>query len=321
MSQAVRILLITPEAKAIRAGNTATAQRWQGLLTELGFQVTLANAFDGQEADLMLAIHAWRSREAILAFRQAYRERPIIVLLAGTDLHHYLEVEAEATLRSLALADRLIGLHAQVAELIPMPYREKLRVVYQSAPEPLPRKARGDNRCEVCVVGHLRDEKDSLRAAKAVRKLPSGTRVHVSLYGRAETPEWQTAAVRENADNAHFHWHGEVSAHRVREAMASADAMVISSFSEGGANIVSEACRAGLPIIASQIPGNVGLLGDDYPAYFPAGDTRALAELLKRVESEPRWLAKLAEHVTALQARFLPRLEQSALAEVIRECL
>ena len=55
-----------------------------------------------------------------------------------------------------------------------------------------------------------------------------------------------------------------------------ARAMVLSSLSEGGANVVSEAVAAGVPVLASRIDGSVGLLGRDYPGYFPVADTAAL---------------------------------------------
>ena len=57
--------------------------------------------------------------------------------------------------------------------------------------------------------------------------------------------------------------------------------MVLSSLSEGGANVISEAVAAGVPVLASRIDGSVGLL-DDYPGYFPVRDTAALARLLER---------------------------------------
>ncbi len=63
--------------------------------------------------------------------------------------------------------------------------------------------------------------------------------------------------------------------------------MVISSLSEGGANVISEAVVAGVPVLASRMDGNVGLLGGGYPGYFPVGDTPALARLLERLEQEP----------------------------------
>jgi hypothetical protein len=37
--------------------------------------------------------------------------------------------------------------------------------------------------------------------------------------------------------------------------------MPISSLAEGGANVIGEAAVVGIPVLASRIPGNVGLLG------------------------------------------------------------
>ena len=70
--------------------------------------------------------------------------------------------------------------------------------------------------------------------------------------------------------------------------------MVISSLSEGGANVVSEALVAGVPIVASKIDGNIGLLGRDYKGYFPVGDHEALKGLLLMIENNPKFLSALA---------------------------
>src|SRR4029450_8264430 len=111
--------------------------------------------------------------------------------------------------------------------------------------------------------------------------------------GRAYTPQWAERAVAEMASNPRYRWRGDVPAATVRRLLARSHAMVISSLSEGGANVISEAVVAGVPILASRIDGNVGLLGGDYPGYFPVGDTRALAHLMQRVESDPRFVARL----------------------------
>ena len=91
------------------------------------------------------------------------------------------------------------------------------------------------------------------------------------------------------ASNPRFQWLGELDKGDARQLMADSLVMVISSVMEGGANVVSEACRAGLPVIASDIPGNVGLLGNDYAGYFPVGKERALADLLYKVEQDPEF--------------------------------
>jgi glycosyltransferase involved in cell wall biosynthesis len=79
---------------------------------------------------------------------------------------------------------------------------------------------------------------------------------------------------------------------------------------EGGANAISEALAASVPILASQISGSIGLLGADYPGYFPVGDTHQLACLLQRAETDPEyyetlrtWCARLAPLVDPARER------------------
>jgi glycosyltransferase involved in cell wall biosynthesis len=88
--------------------------------------------------------------------------------------------------------------------------------------------------------------------------------------------------------------------------------MVISSIMEGGANVVSEAVVAGLPVLASAIPGNIGLLGEDYPGYFPVKDERALAGLLWKAESDASFLALLKRHCLWRAPLFSPARETEA---------
>ena len=124
------------------------------------------------------------------------------------------------------------------------------------------------------MIGHLRDVKDPLRAAKAARLLPADSRVRIEQVGRAYTPQWAARARAEMAANPRYRWRDDVPAAAVRRLLARSHAMVISSLSEGGANVMSEAAVAGVPVLASRMDGNVGLLGADYPGYFPVGDTR-----------------------------------------------
>jgi glycosyltransferase involved in cell wall biosynthesis len=114
------------------------------------------------------------------------------------------------------------------------------------------------------------------------------------------------------AANPRYVWRDDVPAAAVRRLLARSQAMVISSSSEGGANVVSEAAVAGVPILASRMDGNVGLLGPDYPGYFPVGDTGALARLLRRIESDPRFVRQLARAVRRRAVLFRPSREIAA---------
>ena len=58
--------------------------------------------------------------------------------------------------------------------------------------------------------------------------------------------------------------------------------------------------------------GNVGLLGGDYPGYFPVGDTEKLARLMRRVECEPAFAARLRRGLRQRAPLFRPAREIAA---------
>ena len=278
----------------------------------------VAVAYQDEPADLMIALHAWRSAGAIERFRALYPARPLIVGLGGTDVYHFLETEPVTTLRSLDLADALVGLHDLVGDALPPRHRDKLRVIHQSAPA-VTRVTPARRWFEVCVIGHLRAEKDPLRTALAARALPPASRVRVVHLGRAHEPRWADAARAEMADNPRYRWLGEVPGWRVRRWLARVRLMVLSSVMEGGANVLSEAVVAGVPVLASAIPGSIGLLGADYPGYFPVGDTAALTDLLARTEGDADFLARLARACAARARLFTEPHERAAWRALLAE--
>lgn len=313
----MNIALITPAGRQSRAGNRATATRWARFLRRLGHRVHVAETWDERPAGLMIALHAWRSADSIRRFSDRYPGRPLIVTLTGTDIYRFQHSDPEVTLDSMDRAHALIGLHDRVHRDIPARFRGRLHTVFQSA-EPLPRRQPPvKSWFDVCVAGHLREEKDSLRAAYAVRDVPDDSRLRVIHVGKPHDSEWEAAARAEVRDNPRFRWKGEVPHGEVRRLMARARLMVMSSVMEGGANVVSEACVAGLPVIASDISGNRGLLGDDYPGYYPARDTEALRERLLRAERDPGYLESLRAHCASLAPLFRPEAERDGLARVV----
>ena len=241
----------------------------------------------------MIAVHAWRSAPAIARFKARHPTHPVIVQLSGTDIYQYLASDPAPTLRSMALADRLVALNDLAWRAIPKRLRARLSVIHQSARKPAQPCRPSPRTVVVSVIGHLRDVKDPLRAAEPVRLLPAASRVRIEQLGRAYSEEWARRARAEMAANPRYRWCGDVPSAAVRRLLARSHAMVISSQSEGGANVISEAAVAGVPVLASRIDGNVGLLGADYPGYFPVGDTEALARLLARLENEPGFAASL----------------------------
>ncbi|EMP55402.1 glycosyltransferase [Marinobacter santoriniensis NKSG1] len=313
----MNILIITPALRGSRAGNRATAERWQRLLGTAGHDVRVITEYRGEACDLFIALHAWRSREAIAAFRADWPDLPLIVVLTGTDVYQHQRLYPEDTLASMEAATALIGLHDRVGQDIPVHLRGRLVTLRQSAALPIRRSEPPSDAFQVCVIGHLREEKDSLRAAKAARKMPPESRIRVVCAGKPHNEQWQAAVAAEVAENDRFQWVGELGEADTAALLTGSHVMVISSIMEGGANVVSEACRAGVPVVASDIPGNRGLLGDDYEGYFPVGDEAALADLLWRAEREPSFLDRLNEQVSRLAPRFTPEMEQKSLEQAL----
>jgi putative glycosyltransferase (TIGR04348 family) len=315
----MKISLVTPAGKQSRSGNRTTAVRWARILRSLGHGVEIEGPDADADGDILVAIHAFRSHAAIRSFSDRHPDRPLVVLLAGTDIYRFQKSDPEETLDSMARADALVCLHDLVHRAIPRRFTAKLRVIRQSA-TPLPRPRTPSRQWfEVCVAGHLREEKDPLRAAFAARLVPAESQLRIVHLGGAVGEGWAKRAREEARTNPRYVWRGEVPGWQVRRGFARAHAMVISSVMEGGANIVSEAVVAGVPVIASRIDGNVGLLGEDYGGYFPAGDERSLAALLWRAETDPALLAGLDAQCRRLRPSFHPKRERTAWRTLLRE--
>jgi putative glycosyltransferase (TIGR04348 family) len=315
----MKISLVTPARKQTRTGNRTTAVRWARILRSLGHRVQIATDYADEPAELMIALHAWRSAASVRRFRARYPDHRLIVGMAGTDIYRFQQTDPEVTLGSMEMADRLVGLHDLVGDAIPAAMHAKLRIIYQSV-QPLPRRLPPRrNALEVLVIGHLREEKDPLRTAMAAQELPASSRIRVVHFGMAYDAHWAEAAKAEMAANSRYQWRGEVPSWMIRRVMARAPLMVLSSIMEGGANVVSEALVAGVPILASAIPGSIGLLGRDYPGYFPVRDTAALTALLHRAETDATFLGSLRQHCAARAPLFTPEHERNAWQALLCE--
>jgi putative glycosyltransferase (TIGR04348 family) len=314
----MKIALITPVPAQSRQGNRVTALRWARIFKALGHRITIAQEYDGKPCDLMVALHARRSFAAIECFRRLYPMAPLIVALTGTDLYGDIRTSLEAQ-QSLELATRLIILQPKGIEELAPHLRQKVRVIYQSVRGfngPVP-KAKSS--FDVCVLGHLRPVKDPFRTALASRLLPATSRLRVLHVGKALSDDMAQRAQAEMAANPRYHWLGELPRWQALRVLARSQVLVLSSLSEGGANVISEALAVGVPIVASRIAGSIGLLGEEYPGYFPVEDTVALARLLDRVESDAGFYQELQAWCTRLAPLVRPAREFQTWASLLQE--
>ena len=312
----MKIALITPAAAGSRTGNRHTALRWAAMLRAAGHSVRVEQKWDRERpADLMLALHARRSHASIKAFRDLHPKKPLLLALTGTDLYRDIRTSAEAR-ESLELAGHFIVLQPKAIEELPARLRDKASVVIQSSSTSL-RHRPVRNGFRVCVIGHLREEKDPLRAVAALSRL-SGLNIELLQAGDSLDEELSREARLSMRREPRYRWFGGVAHARALRLLASSHAMVISSRMEGGANVVSEAIRIGVPVLASRIPGNVGLLGKEYQGYFRLGNDRELASLLRRAASDRRYYHSLKRKILRLRPLVAPSSEARMLLAAVR---
>jgi putative glycosyltransferase (TIGR04348 family) len=316
----MKIRLITPAPAYSRKGNRVTALRWATLLRQLGHRVLIEERYEGGSCDLLVALHARRSSESVARFRQQHPELPLIVALTGTDLYQDIRTSCQAQ-EALEMATRLIVLQPMGVPELPERLRPKARVIYQSVERPgvIPPKAKRS--FDVCVLGHLRPVKDPFRTARAARRLPPSSRVRVLHVGGALSEAMAEQAAAEMAENSRYRWLGELPRWQARQVLARSHLLSLTSEMEGGANVISEALAASVPIVASRISGSLGLLGADYPGYFPVGDTEALAALLERAERVPHFYAELQAWCTDLTPLVEPERERQTWAALLEELM
>jgi putative glycosyltransferase (TIGR04348 family) len=316
-TRSIKISLVTPAGARSRSGNRTTADRWASFLWRMGHEVLVDEVWSGKISDLMIALHTRRSHPSIRDYAASHPDHPLIVVLTGTDLYRDIRFEENAQ-ESLELATRVVVLQeAGLAELVPR-HRAKARVIYQSA-EPIRPQPRAKTYFDVCVVGNLRAEKDPFRCALAARSLPSTSRIRITHAGKAQNEAFAGRARALASAEPRYRWLDEVPRWRVRRLLSRAHLLVQSSVMEGGANAVAEALAAGVPVIASRIAGNVGMLGENYPGYYPVGDEKGLALLLDQTETDATFRELLKARCAERRPLTLPERERRALGGLLGE--
>ncbi len=315
--RAVRVLIVTPAGRGSRKGNRVTAVRWAGHLRALGHRASVAEAWSGQACDLLVALHATKSSGSVEAYRARRPGAPLVVGLAGTDLYQDLPASPAAQ-RSLDLADRLTVLQPLGLDALPARVRHKARAILQSARPAAPVPAPGGE-FRACLLAHLREVKDPFLAAEAARRLPPRSRIRIVHMGMALDAQSDERARREMEASPRYRWLGPRRHREARGVLAGSRLLLVTSRLEGGANAVSEAIAAGVPVLSTRVDGSVGVLGPDYPGLFPVGDAAALGRLLFRAEAEPDFLAALRACVERLRPMVDPARERASWAALLAD--
>ncbi len=183
----------------------------------------------------------------------------------------------------------------------------------------LPARRRTD---DFAFVGHLRHEKDPLTAARALAHC-AHKRLRLRVVGDAHINQDGAAQAMQAIARGEprIEMLGGLPHTRARAIIAQSLALIVSSQMEGGANVLIEAVTSGVPVLASKVAGNIGMLGADYPGYFELGDDVALAQLMRRVMQDPSYLAQLQRACEARRPLFAPEAERSAVVQLLEDLL
>ncbi len=315
----MRIAIATPAAATSRTGNRHTAQRYAAFLRSAGHRVRVATEWDEAQCDVLIALHARKSHSSIARYRVANPRGALIVVLTGTDLYRDIRTDADAQ-ASLDMASLLVVLQERGVDELAARIRRKTRVIYQSAdvsgPATPPRR-----KFRIAVLGHLREEKDPFRMAYALHDLMDIPSIEVIHLGDALSPEMTREARRLTQADPRYRWLGGLPHGRALDWLRRSHALVVSSRMEGGANVICEAARIGVPVLASRIPGNIGMLARGYPGYYALGDTRALARLAARACQEDVFYRRLQRAIATRRPLFAPAAERRGVLAVVREAL
>jgi len=321
------VAIISPALRKANNGNWQTAHRWSRFL-QADYDVTLAAEWPadhprGDAPACLIALHARRSADSIARFAKACPGHPLVVVLTGTDLYRDIHRDASAQ-RSLDLATHLVVLQDEGPAELAAGHRAKCRVIYQSAPA-IVAAAASQDAFDVVLVGHMRPEKDPATPMLALSLLPDDSLVRLTHIGAALDDSYRQAA---EALQAHrwpgvqrYIWLANLPHAETRRRIGQAQAMVISSVMEGGANVVIEAVTSGVPVLASRIPGNVGMLGRDYEGYFRPGNAAQLAAILERASRDAGFLERLRQQCAQRAPLFAPERERAEVIRLVAEAL
>jgi putative glycosyltransferase (TIGR04348 family) len=320
------VCIVTPALADANNGNWQTARRWSRLLAR-HYRVALVRQWPDagmtERPVAMIALHARRSAASIAAWAAADGHAPLVVVLTGTDLYRDIAIDADAQ-RSIGLAHRLVVLQARGPLALPEHLRARCRVVFQSTPAraALPRPS---GFLRAVMVGHLRDEKAPQTLFDAARLIAPHEGIRIDHIGAALDPALGEAASATAAACPHYRWLGGLPHPEVQRRLRRAHVLVHTSRIEGGAHAVLEAVRCGVPVLASHIDGNVGMLGEAYAGYFAPGDAQALAMHLRACRADMAQadgsLARLAAQCAERAPLFAPEAEQRALIDLLNELL
>ena len=313
------VVIVSPALASANNGNWQTAKRYRQLLNS-NFRVRLLSEWDGSKLDtVLIALHARRSHSSIAAWHAMHGSQGLVVVLTGTDLYRDIKHDENAQ-QSLQFASRLIVLQSMGLQELPESLQAKTSVVLQSTTSRLT-LAKTRRTTRVVMVGHLREEKSPRTLFEAAALLAKHRDIQIQHIGAAHDQALANMAEKTASLYPQYQFKGALSYPQTRHQIQLAHVLVHTSVMEGGAHVIMEAICSGVPVIASRIAGNVGMLGEDYAGLFPVGDATALANMLVRFRQDAHFASLLKAQCAQRAPLFSAEHERKALLTIVESAI
>ena len=322
---AMRVLLHVPLPRGSTRGNWITALRWSNILSQLGHTVQTVDPTEYDSAahgsfNVLIAMHARRSADAINKFHIAAPQSKIVVALTGTDLHVDLVRGSTGfgmVIESMEFADRIVLLEPEGLKKVPMDFRAKCSVIYQSTVLPVLNEQPQGPMFKISFLAHLREVKDPFLICRAAELLRPDSATSITHAGEATTRIWKDRAVKWTQKCLRYEWVGALPHRDALQLLANCQLTVLTSRHEGAPSVFSEAAALGVPVLATRIPASVGILGSNHPGLFNVSDALELANLIERAENHQSFYEELCDASSGLRERLSLQTELRAWEELL----
>ena len=298
-------------------GNTTTAYRIVERLQQAGHQATAMHTDTPPAADAQISLHVLKTAAASAYFAKNNSGR-LFICLTGTDMNGGFEQNPKLSEQTIGLAEKLIVAHPACLPQIPNRWQSKTVVIYPSVTLPELDAIETPALPLFTCIGHLRPIKAPHLMHSAIQKIPQADLIAASLGNAYDVTDGQQALLNARQDGR-YRWHAGFDRKTALEWMNASLATINSSLSEGGANTVMEAIQLRVPVLATDIPGNRGFLGDDYEGYFETGRSDQLAELMSRCLEQTDFVERLKSQLDQRRPLFSIERESEQLSKLIGE--
>lgn len=294
----MKVCVASPYPLSDLKGNSVTTARIVRVLDEGGIEARGSHGYDGEPTDILITLHAIKGAPALFDFKKRKPKGKVVILLTGTDIYQGLPKGSKMGEDALREADRIVVRQEAAILRLPEQVRAKTVVIRPSLDPIAVKPSPSQSRFIISVVGHLRPVKRPFLTIETLAQHPEWSDVEVWQIGQALDEEMRKTAEFWAEEDGRYRWFGGVPRMESLALCCKSSLTINSSILEGGANAVLEAMTMGVPVLASRIEGNVGLLGNDYPGYFEEGRmAKALQAIMDQRVDLDEWNRLLADRL------------------------